>query len=62
VRVALSIDDVEDACRAYVGIVWSLLDEFRLDEAEPFVIEALALAEQPSSSASCLSTGVPGPT
>jgi DNA-binding CsgD family transcriptional regulator len=46
VRVALSIDDVEDACRAYVGIVWSLLDEFRLDEAEPFMIEALALAEQ----------------
>jgi DNA-binding CsgD family transcriptional regulator len=46
VRVALSIDDVEDACRAYVGIVWTLLDEFRLDEAEPFIIEALALAEQ----------------
>jgi 2-polyprenyl-6-methoxyphenol hydroxylase-like FAD-dependent oxidoreductase len=46
VRVALSIDDVEDACRAYVGIVSSLLDEFRLDEAEPFMIEALALAEQ----------------
>jgi DNA-binding CsgD family transcriptional regulator/tetratricopeptide (TPR) repeat protein len=46
VRVALSIDDVEDACRAYVGIVWSLLDEFRLDEAEPFMSEALALAEQ----------------
>jgi len=46
VRVALSIDDVEDACRAYVGLVWSLLDEFRLDEAEPFMIAALALAEQ----------------
>jgi hypothetical protein len=46
VRVALSIDDVEDACRAYVGLVWSLLDEFRLDEAEPYMIEALALAEQ----------------
>ena len=46
VRVALSIDDVEDACRAYVGLVWSLLDEFRLDEAEPFMVEALALAEQ----------------
>jgi DNA-binding CsgD family transcriptional regulator/tetratricopeptide (TPR) repeat protein len=46
VRVALSIEDVEDACRAYVGIVWSLLDEFRLDEAEPFMIEALGLAER----------------
>jgi DNA-binding CsgD family transcriptional regulator len=40
------MDDVEDACRAYVGIVWSLLDEFRLDEAEPFLIEALGLAER----------------
>jgi DNA-binding CsgD family transcriptional regulator/tetratricopeptide (TPR) repeat protein len=46
VRVALSIDDVEDACRGYVGLVWSLLDEFRLDEAEPFMIKALALAEE----------------
>jgi DNA-binding CsgD family transcriptional regulator/tetratricopeptide (TPR) repeat protein len=46
VRVALSIDDVEDACRAYVGIVWSLIDEFRLAEAEPYMIKALALAEQ----------------
>lgn len=46
VRVALSINDVEDACRAYVGLVWSLLDEFRLDEAEPLMIKALALAEQ----------------
>ncbi|HEY6665895.1 MAG TPA: AAA family ATPase [Propionibacteriaceae bacterium] len=46
VRVALSIDDVEDACRAYVGIVWSLLDEFRPDDAEPFMIDALKLAER----------------
>ena len=46
VRVALSIDDVEDACRAYVGLVWSLLDEFRLAEAEPYMIKALALAEE----------------
>ena len=46
VRVALSIDDVEDAVRAYVGIVWQLLDEFRLNEAEPVMIKAVALAEQ----------------
>ena len=46
VRVALSINDVEDACRAYVGLVWSLLDEFHLDEAEPLMLKALALAEQ----------------
>ena len=45
-RVALSINDVEDACRAYVGLVWSFLDEFRLDEAEPLMIKALALAEE----------------
>ena len=44
--MALSIDDIEDACRAYLNIVWCLLDEFRLDEAEPFMIDALALAEQ----------------
>jgi ATP/maltotriose-dependent transcriptional regulator MalT len=44
--VALSINDVEDACRAYVGLVWSLLDEFHLDEAEPLMLKALALAEQ----------------
>jgi hypothetical protein len=35
----------EDACRAYVGIVWCLLDEFRLDEAEPFMTDALELSE-----------------
>ena len=46
VRVALSIDDVEDAGRAYIDIVWNLVDEFRLDEAEPFLVEALKLAEQ----------------
>jgi DNA-binding CsgD family transcriptional regulator/tetratricopeptide (TPR) repeat protein len=46
VRVALSIDDVEDACRAYVGLVWSMLDEFRLADAEPYLIKALALAEE----------------
>lgn len=46
VRVALSINDVEDASRAYIDIVWNLLDEFRLDEAERFMIEATALVEQ----------------
>jgi DNA-binding CsgD family transcriptional regulator/tetratricopeptide (TPR) repeat protein len=46
VKVALSINDVEDASRAYLNIVWSLLDEFRPDEAEPFMIEGLALAEE----------------
>ena len=46
VRVATEIDDVEDACRAYANIAWLLLDDFRLDEAERYLSEALALAER----------------
>jgi DNA-binding CsgD family transcriptional regulator/tetratricopeptide (TPR) repeat protein len=45
VRVALEVDDIEDGCRAYVGIVWVLLDAFRLDEAEKIIDRALAVAE-----------------
>jgi tetratricopeptide (TPR) repeat protein len=44
IRVAREIDDVEDGCRAYANIVWLLLDDFRLDEAERYLSEALALA------------------
>jgi DNA-binding CsgD family transcriptional regulator/tetratricopeptide (TPR) repeat protein len=46
IRVAMEIDDVEDACRAYANIVWLLLDDFRLDEAERYLSQALALAER----------------
>ena len=41
-RVALGAGDVEDACRAYVNIVWNLLDWFRLDEAESYLTPAIA--------------------
>jgi DNA-binding CsgD family transcriptional regulator len=45
-RVALAVGDTEDACRAYVNLVWSLLDSFRLDEAERFLHQAVKLAEE----------------
>ena len=43
-RVALDAGDVEDACRAYVGLVWNLLNWFRLDEAERYLIAGMQLA------------------
>jgi DNA-binding CsgD family transcriptional regulator/tetratricopeptide (TPR) repeat protein len=46
IRVAREINDVEDACRAYANIIWLLLDDYRLDEAESHLSEALALAER----------------
>ena len=45
-RVALDAGDVEDACRAYVGIVWNLLDWFRLGEAERYLTESMQFAEE----------------
>ena len=45
-RVALDAGDVEHACRAYVGLVWNLLDWFRLDEAERYLTAAMKLAEE----------------
>jgi DNA-binding CsgD family transcriptional regulator/tetratricopeptide (TPR) repeat protein len=44
-RVALEADDIEDACRAYVNMVWNLLDWCRLDEAERYLTAAMKLAE-----------------
>jgi DNA-binding CsgD family transcriptional regulator/tetratricopeptide (TPR) repeat protein len=44
-RVALEAGDVEDACRAYVGLVWNLLNWVRLDEAERYLTAAMKLAE-----------------
>ncbi len=44
-RVALAAHDTEEACRAYVNLVWSLLDWYRLDEAEGFLQQAVKLAE-----------------
>jgi DNA-binding CsgD family transcriptional regulator/tetratricopeptide (TPR) repeat protein/energy-coupling factor transporter ATP-binding protein EcfA2 len=45
-RVALEAGDVEDACRAYVNLVWILLDWFRLNEAERYLTAAMKLAEE----------------
>jgi len=45
-RVALDAGDVEDACRAYVNLVWELLDSFRLDEAERYLTASTQLAEE----------------
>ena len=45
-RAALDAGDVEDACRAYVNIVWQLLDWFRLGEAERYLIAGIHLAEE----------------
>jgi DNA-binding CsgD family transcriptional regulator len=45
-RIALDARDVEDACRAYVNIVWNLLDWFRLDEAGGYLAASTQFAEE----------------
>lgn len=45
-RVALAAGDVEDACRAYVCVIWVLLDWFRLDEAARYLAASLQFAEE----------------
>ena len=45
-RIALDAGDVEDACRAYVNIVWPLLDTLRLSEAERVLTASIHLAEE----------------
>jgi DNA-binding CsgD family transcriptional regulator/tetratricopeptide (TPR) repeat protein len=45
-RVALDAGDVEDACRAYVGLYWQLIDWVRLDEADRYLTAAIKLAEE----------------
>lgn len=44
-RVALDAGDGEGACRAYVGLVGSLLDDARFGEAQLYLTEGLALAD-----------------
>jgi DNA-binding CsgD family transcriptional regulator/tetratricopeptide (TPR) repeat protein len=48
-RVALAAGATEDACRAYVCLVWNLLDRFRLDEADRYLAAAIKLAEESES-------------
>ena len=45
-RIALDAGDVEDACRAYVNIVWQLLDRYRLDDAERYLAASVTFAEE----------------
>ena len=45
-RIALDAGDVEDACRAYVNIVWQLLDRYRLDDAERYLAASVRFAEE----------------
>ena len=44
--VALAVDDVEDAARASVNLVWGLLDQYRLDLAEDHLARARELTER----------------
>ena len=44
--VALAAKEVEHASRAYVNIVWHLIDELRLEEAGRFIGPAIELAEE----------------
>ncbi len=46
VDTALSVDDVEDAARALVNVVWTLLDHYRLDLAEEYLARVLRLTER----------------
>ena len=45
-EVALLVDDMEDAARAYVNLVWGLLDEYELDLAERHLARAMQLTER----------------
>ena len=44
--VALAVDDIEDAARASVNLVWALLDEYRLDLAETHLERAIEITER----------------
>jgi DNA-binding CsgD family transcriptional regulator/tetratricopeptide (TPR) repeat protein len=45
-EVALAIDDIGDAARASVNLVWGLLDQYRLDLAEVHLARALEITER----------------
>jgi DNA-binding CsgD family transcriptional regulator/tetratricopeptide (TPR) repeat protein/energy-coupling factor transporter ATP-binding protein EcfA2 len=44
-RVALSANEIEHACRAYVNLVWNLIEETRFAEAEQYLTAAIELAD-----------------
>jgi DNA-binding CsgD family transcriptional regulator/tetratricopeptide (TPR) repeat protein len=45
-EVARAVDDIENAARASVNLVWGLLDQYRLDLAEQHLDRALELTER----------------
>ncbi|GHF13088.1 ATP-binding protein [Pseudolysinimonas yzui] len=45
-EVALAVDDIEDAARAAVNLVWGLLDQYRLPLAELHLDRALEVTER----------------
>ncbi|HWH97437.1 MAG TPA: AAA family ATPase [Pseudolysinimonas sp.] len=45
-EVALAVDDIEDAARAAVNLVWGLLDQYRLGLAEIHLARALEVTER----------------
>jgi len=45
-EVAMAVNDIENAARASVNLVWSLLDEYRLDDAEVHLDRAREIAER----------------
>jgi DNA-binding CsgD family transcriptional regulator len=44
-QVALAAGEIEHACRAYVNMIWSLLDDLCFAEAEQRLAEAMELAD-----------------
>ncbi|MBM7503251.1 ATP-binding protein [Agromyces aurantiacus] len=46
IEVALAVDDIENAARASVNLVWGLLDQYRLDLAEHHLARALEISER----------------
>lgn len=46
IDAALTVDDIEDAARASVNLVWTYLDEYRLDLAEEYLARGMRLTER----------------
>jgi DNA-binding CsgD family transcriptional regulator/tetratricopeptide (TPR) repeat protein len=44
-RVALGAGEIEHACRAYVNLIWNLLEDCRFAEAERYLTQAMDLAD-----------------
>ena len=44
-RVALSVHEIDHACRAYVNLIWSLIDDARYAEAQEYLTAGMELAD-----------------